>query len=250
MSTAPWQQRLTTYFYPRAKGWIDGTEEFHALCRSVAMKGAKILEIGAGPSNPTSRFLATLGEVHGLDLDPAVQSNDALKTAAVTADASLPFASGSFDLCISNYVLEHIADPEAHLSEVARVLNPGGAYLFRTPNRFHYVSLVSSITPHWFHEKMANRLRNLPSDAHDPYPTVYALNSRFAIRRSARMAGLDVEQLRLIEKEPSYGMSSPFLFLAFTAYERLVNASEWLSDLRANILAVLRKPNLPGLLRG
>jgi hypothetical protein len=48
----------------------------------------------------------------------------------------------------------------------------------------------------------------------------------------------------MIEKEPSYGMCARPLFLAFMAYERLVNASEQLADLRANIIGVLRKPAL------
>lgn len=46
----------------------------------------------------------------------------------------------------------------------------------------------------------------------------------------------------LIEKEPSYGMSSKALFLMFLAYERLVNATDALAGLRANILGVLRRP--------
>jgi hypothetical protein len=104
------------------------------------------------------------------------------------------------------------------------------------------VTLVASLTPYWFHKFFANRLRNLPSDAHDPYPTIYSLNSRSAIRRWATKVGLQLEQIKLIEKEPSYGMGSRVLFLAFTAYERIVNASDRLANLRANIFAVLRKP--------
>lgn len=118
----------------------------------------------------------------------------------------------------------------------------GGAYIFRAPNRFHYVSLVARYTPHWFHELVSNTLRNLGEDAHAPYPTYHRLNSRRQIIAAASRCGFAVPELTLIEKEPSYGMSNRALFLLFLAYERLVNATDALAGLRANILAVLRKP--------
>jgi SAM-dependent methyltransferase len=239
---AAWQKRYLKRFYDRSSGWVDGTTEFHQLCAAVLPRGGRILEIGPGGSNPTSRFLATLGEVHGLDPDPAVRGNDALRTVTVLAGDAFPWEAESFDGCVSNYVIEHLADPGAHLREVRRVLRPGAAYAFRTPNRFHYVALASALAPHWVHVRLANPLRNLPPDASQPHPTTYRMNSRRAVRRQAAEAALAVDELRLVEKEPSYGLSSRILFLAFTAYERLVNATEVAADLRSNIFAVLRKP--------
>jgi SAM-dependent methyltransferase len=235
-----WTDAYMKRFYDRERGWVDGTTEFHALCARHA--GARILEVGAGPTNATSTFLATLGELHGTDPDPAVHGNTALASATVMTGDRIPVGDGAFDLCVSNYVLEHVADPRAHLAEVRRVLAPGGRYAFRTPNRFHYVSLVSSLTPHWFHVAVANRLRGLDRDAHDPYPTYYRLNTRDALQRHARAAGLAVGELRLVEKEPSYGMGSPAMFLAGVAYERLANAHAVLAPLRANIFGWLSRP--------
>jgi SAM-dependent methyltransferase len=237
-----WQQRALDRYYDRSRGFIDGTSEFHLLCASVIPSGARILEIGSGPSNPSSDFLATLGELTGLDVDPDVRGNRALRRSSVFDGGAFPFEDGAFDACVSNYVLEHVPDPLRHLAEVHRVLRPGGPYVFRTPNRYHYVALVSWLTPHWFHTLVANKLRGLPADAHDPYPTVYAINARGAVRRAAAASGLDVELLRMIEKEPSYGMASRLLFFPLLAYERTVNASDAFAGLRSNILAVLRKP--------
>jgi SAM-dependent methyltransferase len=242
MTRESWQERYVSKFYDRASGWVDGTTAFHELCQSVVPAGARILEVGAGPSNPTSRFLARLGSLHGLDPDPAVRGNTALASASVLSAPRYPFADGSFDACVSNYVLEHVADPAAHFAEVSRVLAPGGVYCFRTPNRYHYVTAVARFTPHWFHVLVANRLRNLPEQQADPHPTYYRANSQKHVRQLAAAAGLRVETLSLIEKEPSYGMSSRLLFLAFMAYERLVNATDLAADLRVNILCVLRKP--------
>ena len=122
------------------------------------------------------------------------------------------------------------------------MLKPGAAYIFRTPNRFHYVALISSMTPHWFHVKVANRVRNLPPEAHDPYPTVYRMNSRRSLRRHSEAVGLVAETLRMIEKDPSYGRATRWLFFPFMFYERIVNSTELLQDVRANILGTLRVP--------
>jgi SAM-dependent methyltransferase len=241
-----WQERYLARYYDPAKGWVNGTQEFHDLCAASIPRGSRILEIGPGPSNRTSRFLATLGELHGLDPDPEAHGNDALSGFARLSGPRFPFPDASFGACVSNYVIEHVPDAEAHLAEVARVLEPGGVYVFRTPNRWHYVALFSSLTPHWVHELLANRLRNRSDDEHDVYPTRYVLNSRGAVERHARRAGLRIERLALIEKEPSYGMAARPLFFTFMAYERAVNATPRAAFLRSNILAVLRKGAAPG----
>lgn len=49
---------------------------------------------------------------------------------------SLPFADGAFDRIIAAEVLEHIADDVAAISELARVLRPGGAMAVTVPARF------------------------------------------------------------------------------------------------------------------
>ncbi len=45
----------------------------------------------------------------------------------------LTFPDASFDLFISQDVMEHILDPEAAFREIARVLKPGGAHIFTVP---------------------------------------------------------------------------------------------------------------------
>ena len=56
----------------------------------------------------------------------------------VAADlAQLPFADESFDCVTCGYVLEHLADPEPGLAEIARVLQPGGRmFLLTTEDNF------------------------------------------------------------------------------------------------------------------
>ena len=236
-----WRQAALDRYYNRERGWIDGTTEFHTMCRGAIPAGASILEIGAGPTNRTSEALAAHGRVTGLDIDPDVRNNRFLQSAETYDGSRFPFADATFDACVSDYVLEHVPNVQEHFAEAHRVLKPGGCFALRTPNRFHYVTMAAWLTPQWFHTLVANRLRANPKDAHDPYPTVYAANSKGAIESLAAPNGFVIEELRMIEKEPSYGMASRLLFYPFLAYERVVNSSEVFAQLRVNILAVLRK---------
>jgi SAM-dependent methyltransferase len=50
----------------------------------------------------------------------------------VDAEA-IQFDTGSFDLVIANHVLEHVSDDGKALSEIARVISPGGYAILQTP---------------------------------------------------------------------------------------------------------------------
>ena len=93
-----------------------------------------------------ARELAVRGhEVWACDLDPAAPSStDGLRFDAVDLDGPLPYPDAFFDAVVSLEGLEHLLTPAACLAEFARVLKPGGALVFSTPNvngvqsRYHY----------------------------------------------------------------------------------------------------------------
>jgi ubiquinone/menaquinone biosynthesis C-methylase UbiE len=153
----------------------------------------------------------------------------------------VPFPDENFDLAFSDYVFEHVEHPIPFLSEVHRVLKPGASYFFRTPNIYHYVALISYVAPHSIHELVANRVRELPEDAHAPWQTFYRLNSRSAIRRAAEKVGFAGIEMKMVECQPSYLTFHALPFMVGVAYERLVNRTERLAGLRANIFGWLSK---------
>jgi SAM-dependent methyltransferase len=106
-----------------------------------AAKGDRVLEVGSGPGHLSIRMARQLGlDVTGLDLDPAmieVARANAERAAGqdrqpsfVLGDvAALPFPDASFDLVVSTLSMHHWSDPRAGLSEIGRVLRPGGRVL-------------------------------------------------------------------------------------------------------------------------
>lgn len=242
-----WQRRYLDRFYDRRKGWVDGTQNFFNVVERYVTRGTPILEIGCGPTNTVTKRLAAFGPVHGFDVDPDARTNVDTVEVRISDGRTLPFDDASFDVAVSNYVLEHVEDPGAHLREVARVLKPGGVYLARTPNKHHYVALVSALTPHAFHVLMAHRLRRNPAEAHDPYPTFYRMNSAADLNHLVGASrDLTIEEMEHVEKEPSYGMIHPVVFLILMAYERLVNRFKALERFRANLIVAFRKKAVAG----
>lgn len=51
-------------------------------------------------------------------------------------DGKLPFDDDTFDLVYANQVFEHVFEPEQALSEIGRVLKPGGTFLALFPCKF------------------------------------------------------------------------------------------------------------------
>lgn len=229
-------------YYFSHSDYLSGTVQFHNMIREVVSPPARILEIGPSSGGQTSMLLRGLGELTGIDVDPLVLTNPSLHHARVYDGTELPFEDASFDLCVSDYVLEHVTNPEEHFSSVARVLKPGGSYVFRAPNLWHYVVLGSWLLPHRLHVVLSPALRDVPEDTHDPFPAVYRANTRNKIHTLAKRAGLNVRRLDMVEKEPSYGRIHPLVFYPMMAYERLVNSTEALAFLRVNIFAILAKP--------
>jgi SAM-dependent methyltransferase len=235
-------QALFERYYFGQSSFVGGTQVFHQMCDSHLRDGKRILEIGAGPANATSLFLSQIGIATGLDVSREVLSNPNVIEAHVYDGIKMPYPDEVFEMCVSNYVLEHITDPFSHFTEAFRILKPGGSYCFRTPNLWHYVTIGSKILPHSAHLRIANRLRGLENDAHDPWPTVYRANTRRRLRYLARQTGWLVDELRMIEAEPSYGAAHALLFYPMMVYERIVNSSELFSSARVNILGAFHKP--------
>jgi 2-polyprenyl-6-hydroxyphenyl methylase/3-demethylubiquinone-9 3-methyltransferase len=105
--------------------------------------GLRVLDVGCGGGFLAEEFAALGCRVTGIDPSPA--SVGAARTHAarrglridyrVGAGEELPFPDAAFAVACCCDVLEHVADVDRVIGETARVLEPGGVYLFDTVNR-------------------------------------------------------------------------------------------------------------------
>jgi len=99
-----------------------------------------VLEVGYGAGAVLLALAPVAGELHGVDLDASPEPVTALLArrgfSARLARGNvyeLPYDAGSFDLVVCFSVFEHLNEFERALSEVARVLRPGGQFLLGMP---------------------------------------------------------------------------------------------------------------------
>jgi ubiquinone/menaquinone biosynthesis C-methylase UbiE len=101
------------------------------LCRG------SLLEAGCGVGMYVDHLGPHVEKVVGFDvelerLQEAHQRSDQL---ACAVGEALPFASQSYELVLSNEVLEHVQDDRQAVREMVRVLKPGGRLIVFCPNR-------------------------------------------------------------------------------------------------------------------
>ena len=200
---------------------------------------SKVLDLGAGAGIiEEMNFKAKAASVCGIDLDPRVMKNQFLHERKISSVYDIPYADNYFDVVFCNNVMEHIEFPELLLREVHRVLKPGGTFLFKTTNKYHYVPLVAKFTPLSFH-KFYNKLRG--RDADDTFNTFYKFNNKAKIEEICIESAMIVKSLNVIEGRPEYMRLSFFTYLFGLFYERVVNSSLLFENFRVVIYGQLNK---------
>jgi ubiquinone/menaquinone biosynthesis C-methylase UbiE len=114
------------------------------------IRGRRVLELGCGAA-AGARWLATQGaEVVALDLSAGMlrharlaEERSGVRVPLVQADAlALPFADGAFDIvCTAFGAIPFVADSGAVMHEVARVLRPGGPWVFSITHPMRWIFL-------------------------------------------------------------------------------------------------------------
>lgn len=114
----------------------NGRWQRAAIARVVAASPALVLDVATGTTRIARRIAENSGaQVTGVDLTEAMLlqgarhvaedgHGDRIRLVAGRAE-QLPFAAATFDGLVFSYLLRYVADPEATLRELARVVKPG-----------------------------------------------------------------------------------------------------------------------------
>lgn len=110
----------------------------------------KLLDIGTG-NGEIAHFLSEKFSVTSVDVTDHRQISDGFTFIKVSGE-SLPFADKSFDVVVSNHIIEHVASADKHLAEIARIICDDGLVYLATPNRLwpwevHYRVLLLHYLP-------------------------------------------------------------------------------------------------------
>lgn len=110
---------------------------------------ARVLDLGCDDGKLVKeridRFVGS-ADVWGVDIDKNVlekAKKRGIKTFCQDLNQRLPFANGFFDVVQANQIIEHLWNTDSFLTEVYRVLKPGGYFLISTENLSSWHNLFS-----------------------------------------------------------------------------------------------------------
>ncbi len=180
LTSAPRRNDLSIYgaaadWWGSDRGWLRTLRNMvparlaHFDPLVVNWNGKRVLDLGCGGGFMAEALAARGAVVTGVD--PSAEAVAAARRHAgetgvaidylLAAGEDLPFGDDSFDVVVSVDVLEHVLDLGGVVSEVRRVLRPGGLFLFDTINR----NVLATLVMVGIGERL---LRALPRGTHDP----------------------------------------------------------------------------------
>lgn len=216
---------------------------FEKVVEGLLHPSAVLLDAGCGRRAPVlARFRGKAARLIGVDLVEFPEPVDGVELQNGDL-ARLRLPDASVDVVMSRSVMEHVTEPRAVYAEIARVLKPGGHFVFLTGNLWDYAALIATAVPNRFHPWIVARTQGRAEA--DVFPTAYKTNTARAVRKWAASAGLDVLDVRYMGQYPTYFMFSAPLFVVATAYEKLIRRFHALRFLRGWILVTIRKPPSP-----
>ncbi len=218
---------------------------YYAKLRSLT-PGKIWLDLGCGHQVFTEWMLQEQAEVlescaavYGIDLDwPGLKAHIGIRNKVMGDLTLLPFEADSIDVVSANMVVEHLSQPADVLREVWRILKPGGAFVFHTPNSRAWAIQLAARIPDvakkrliWFFERRREE---------DVFRTHYCMNSAPEIRERAEEADFTVADITMVSTSAMTVMLGPLVVPELLYIRALQNPKR--AGLRSNIVTILRKP--------
>jgi len=106
-----------------------------SISQNLLQFHGRLLDCGCGKM-PYKKYILQNSQVTkyvGLDIEGALNYDSTIKPDFTWNGVKMPFDNDSFDCAIGTEMLEHCPYPEIVLSEIYRVLKPGGIFFFTVP---------------------------------------------------------------------------------------------------------------------
>ena len=192
-------------FHPAMRGAIR-YEHLHryALCLGL-VEGLDVLDIASGEGYGSALLASRARKVIGVDVEPravehARRSYYRPNARYLVGDcAAIPLADASVDVVVSFETLEHVDGHDVMLSEIRRVLRPGGRLVISSPNKLVYSDESGYANPFHVHELYYDEFLQL-LERHFPHVRLHGQRlavASFVYPLAERLAG-DL---------PSYGVN-------------------------------------------
>src|SRR5215213_6810171 len=181
--------------------WYTGRRKILAnfvedICRGVTDRRPWILDVGCG-TGANLLMLSRYGDAEGVDISEdalAFCRERGLDKVKLGAGEELPYEDGTFDLVTALDVVEHMDDDLAGLSEMRRVLRPGGRVLLFVPTFMFLWGVQDEVSNHRRRYRLPQLRRVLEQAGFEIERTTYANITFFLpillVRKLMRLTGI------------------------------------------------------------
>jgi len=214
-------------------------QRYDDLVREVVTPNAMVLDLGCGRMSLAANQLRKASCSVGVDLGlHDLQLNKDVDFTVLADGETLPFATGAFDVVVSQWAVEHLERPAPVFAEISRVLKPGGDCILFTTSAYNYVSVASRLMGDRLQQTWIRHILKRPD--HESYATRYRANTPKALSRLGRQAGL-VDSKIISVGNPFYLAFSTLLFRFALLFE-IITDVKCLNPLKLYLLFVAYKP--------
>lgn len=194
----------------------------------------KILDIGCGDGARINTYLYRQGDCVGVEPDGSMlkQARERARPGASflqgTAE-NIPVGNALFDQAYAFDVLEHVRDPEKSVSELARVIKPGGRLILAVPHP-RSERVIGALDPEYFTPKMHVRvftrhtLRALVERHGFRVIRMYGCNFFDALSvtyQAAARLGFETQSGRTERRDPLFSFLEALGFLERSSFEQI-----------------------------
>ena len=206
----PLPREMMEHTYPilfrveQSHWWYIGRRKIIAgfveeICRQVTDRRPRILDVGCG-TGANLILLSKYGDAEGVDVSEdalAFCRERGLDKVKLGAGEELPYEDGTFDLVTAFDVVEHMDDDLAGLSEMRRVLRPGGRVLLFVPTFMFLWGLQDDVSNHRRRYRLPQLRKVLEQAGFEIERTTYANITFFLpillVRKLMRLTGIKTE---------------------------------------------------------
>jgi SAM-dependent methyltransferase len=227
MSKGAWlpfeaQTAYREHYRAARPGWMSSGDQFDVAVEKHLTADSVVLDLGCGRTGGMERFWRRAKLAVGIDPDlQSLSDRGAGMSVLQGGGEHLPFPDATFDIVVSVWVLEHLEAPERVFAEVARVMKPGGHFIFLTPNALNpliFGNRVGQVAP-WLQQQLVSGVYG--RDKGDTFAVRYRANTTARLRAIAAETGFAVGELRVIA-DPTYVAFNALLFKAAVLGERML----------------------------
>jgi ubiquinone/menaquinone biosynthesis C-methylase UbiE len=170
-------------FYDQLREANETVDFSYTLHEYKAHAGHQVLDIGCGNGYVLSRYAGEGAKVYGIDLTQTginlcrqrFHLRNLSGNFAVGSAEDLPYPDNAFDVVCSMGVLHHTPDTERAVSEVYRVLKPGGRLIVMFYHRNSAKYRVNLFVRRWLQFKSLQQLVNEVDGRGNPKGDVYSV---------------------------------------------------------------------------